>query len=132
MARTDGVTKLLAGDGGDELFGGNSRYAKQRVFGWYDNVPAALRGGVLEPLLERTPLGTLPLASKGRSYVEQAKVPLPDRMQMYNLLLRMGPKQVFTEDFLAQVDEADPLRQQRARRQRAEQDAGLRLALHTG
>lgn len=114
MSRADGVTRILAGDGGDELFGGNSRYAKQRVFGWYDNVPAALRGGVLEPLLERTPLGTLPLASKGRSYVEQAKVPLPDRMQMYNLLLRMGPKQVFTEDFLAQVDEADPLRQQRA------------------
>jgi asparagine synthase (glutamine-hydrolysing) len=26
----------------------------------------------------------------------------------------MGPKQVFTEDFLAQVDEADPLGQQRA------------------
>ncbi|MDL2336219.1 MAG: asparagine synthase C-terminal domain-containing protein [Pseudomonadota bacterium] len=113
MACSDGVTKLLAGDGGDELFGGNSRYAKQRVFGWYDNVPAALRGGLLEPLLERTALGTLPLASKGRSYVEQAKVPLPDRMQMYNLLLRLGVENVFTPDFLARVDPSDPLIQQR-------------------
>lgn len=114
MARDNGVTRLLAGDGGDELFGGNTRYAKQRIFGWYDGVPAALRSGVLEPLLERTPLGTLPLARKGRSYIEQAKVPLPDRMQMYNLLLRLDAAQVFTPDFLAQVDTADPLRQQRA------------------
>ncbi len=120
MAREDGVTKLLAGDGGDELFGGNTRYAKQRVFGFYDSVPQLLRKGLLEPLLERTPLGTLPLARKGRSYVEQAKVPLPDRMQMYNLLLRLGPAQVFTPDFLAQVDQADPLRQQRAVWQQAQ------------
>jgi asparagine synthase (glutamine-hydrolysing) len=114
MAREDGVTRLLAGDGGDELFGGNARYAKQRVFGWYDAVPAALRRSVMEPLLERTALGALPLASKGRSYVEQAKVPLPDRMQQYNLLLRLGLENVFTPDFLAQVDRTDPLRQQQA------------------
>lgn len=120
MARADGVTKLLAGDGGDELFGGNSRYAKQRVFGWYDNVPATLRGGVLEPLLERTPLGALPVASKGRSYVEQAKVPLPDRMQMYNLLMRLDVDTIFTPDFLARVDTTDPLRQQRVVWQQAQ------------
>jgi len=114
MARADGVTRLLAGDGGDELFGGNSRYAKQRVFGWYGHVPAMLRKGLLEPALERTPLGSLPLGSKGKSYVEQAKVPLPDRMQMYNMLLRLGPKQVFCGDFLAQVNQGDPLQQQRA------------------
>ena len=33
----------LAGDGGDELFAGNSRYAKQMVFERYGAVPVALR-----------------------------------------------------------------------------------------
>jgi len=111
-ARADGVQHLLAGDGGDELFGGNSRYAKQRVFGWYSQVPGALRSGLLQPLLEGTRLGGLPGLRKARSYVEQAKVPMPARMQMYNLLLRLGTQQVLTPDFLAQVDTADPLQLQ--------------------
>jgi asparagine synthase (glutamine-hydrolysing) len=111
-ARDDGVGKILAGDGGDELFGGNSRYAKQRVFGWYQHVPSALRDGLLDPLLTRSPLGRLPLLKKGASYVEQARVPMPARLQMYNLLLRLGPAEVLTPQFLAQVSLEAPGRHQ--------------------
>jgi asparagine synthase (glutamine-hydrolysing) len=109
----DGVTRLLAGDGGDELFGGNSRYAKQRVFGWYGRMPAPVRCGLMEPLLQRSPLGRLPLLRKGASYIEQARVPMPDRLQMYNLLLRLGVDDVLTPPLLEQVDVDAPLRQQR-------------------
>ena len=35
-------------------------------------------------------------------------------VQQYNLLLRLGIGDVFTPDFLAQVDTTDPLRQQQA------------------
>jgi asparagine synthase (glutamine-hydrolysing) len=113
MAKMDGVSRLLAGDGGDELFGGNSRYAKQRVFAWYQTIPSPLRAWVVEPLFEKTPVGKLPLLKKGTSYIEQAKVPMPERLQMYNLLLRLGVQDVLTPAFLSQVNVHGPGEHQR-------------------
>ncbi len=128
-AKDDGVGKILAGDGGDELFGGNSRYAKQRVFGWYDLLPSGIRSGLMEPVLAKTAESRIPLLSKASSYVEQAKVPLPDRLQMYNLLLRLGVNDVLTPAFLAQVNIQGPAEQQRGIWQQAQTGSQLNRML---
>ena len=114
MAREDGIGKLLAGDGGDELFGGNSRYVKQRVFALYEGIPGIARLHVIEPMLLQVPgVDKVPLLRKAASYVRQAKMPMPGRMNTYNLLMRIGVETVFTPDFLASVDTAEPEARQR-------------------
>lgn len=110
MAREDGFARILGGDGGDELFGGNERYAKQHVFALYDRVPSMLRKALLEPAVFGLPAGEkLKLVRKARSYIEQASIPMPARMETYNLLSRYGADKVFSAEFLAQGDPAQPL-----------------------
>jgi len=109
QAARDGVRTMLAGDGGDEIFGGNERYAKQMLFEHYGRLPVFLRDQLIEPLAHRIPGGdTLFPVRKLRSYIRQASIPLPERMESYNFIYRQALDEMFEADFLASIDPEIP------------------------
>lgn len=114
FAKEHGVNTLLGGDGGDELFAGNDRYAKQKQFEIYQQVPSVL-STLAKGVFCNTPIGKIPLLSKGASYINQAEIPLPERLETYNFINRFGINDMFTESFLSKVDVTQPVSQQKDR-----------------
>jgi asparagine synthase (glutamine-hydrolysing) len=114
LAKENGIKRLLAGDGGDEIFAGNERYAKQMLFEHYHQLPGFV-ANALETCLNRLPgsLANRTIPFKAKRYIEQAKAGMPDRLQDYNFLHRHDPADIFNGDFLAQVDTLAPLQQLR-------------------
>lgn len=114
FAKSHGINHLLAGDGGDELFAGNQRYVKQKTFELYQKIPDPVRN-IARKVLCKTALSKVPLLSKAASYIDQAQVPLPDRLESYNFINHLGVSDMFNADFLSRVDIFEPVNQQRQR-----------------
>ena len=104
LAADNGVTHLLAGDGGDELFGGNERYVRQNVFEVYGRIPALLRRRLIEPASRLiSPESRIMPLRKLRSYVDQARIPLPERFESWNYVYREASSKMLDPDFAADV-----------------------------
>jgi asparagine synthase (glutamine-hydrolysing) len=102
LGKHRGLHTMLAGDGGDELFAGNERYASDKRFSVYQSIPRWLRKGIVEPFANLLPANNGALSLPGR-YIRRANIPNPRRIFSYSVFLSDPPDSIFEPGFLEQA-----------------------------
>jgi len=127
MARDADVRVMFAGDGGDELYGGNERYITEKMFSIYQRVPRLIRG-VLDQSAEIVP--SFYPWRKARNYIRKANQPAIDRFFAYQLYFREHGAEYLTDDFRASLDHDFPIDVARRHYQRAREMSPLNRLLY--
>jgi len=98
LAQTKGAHLLLAGDGGDEIFGGNQRYAKDQVMETWYAMPAPLKalGRAVGGLAGRSDHHLL---NRVENFFERASLPNPDRFYTDDSFASDHYHELLTPDF---------------------------------
>ena len=110
LAKQNGVDVLIAGDGGDEIFGGNERYLKDAIFGRFYGLPGPIKSIARVVSQGLAPLDTR-LTNRVRNFVRRASLPNPERFYTddsfasdnYAEMLSDGMKAVVSPDDSVEV-----------------------------
>jgi asparagine synthase (glutamine-hydrolysing) len=131
LARDAGLDLLLAGDGGDEIFAGNSRYAEQAAYERRLRLAGVFPRGLIDGATEF--LGGVrgvPVMQKASHYLRRMAMPLPERMLVGEHLAPGEAREIFDAGFLGQVDTGQPAALAREAYDRAAATSFLHRLLH--
>lgn len=130
QARGAGMTCLLAGDGGDEILAGNSRYLEQGTPGRYARLPAPLRAALKLAAFHTPLLRGTGLAQTAQRAIVRAEAPLPERLEAYNFYQPDRLTEVFEPEALRALDLEAPWREMRQAYDSAGSDDTLQRMMH--
>ncbi|WP_321389602.1 asparagine synthetase B family protein [Emcibacter sp.] len=130
MAKESGVSTLLAGDGGDEIFAGNERYVMMKKIEKYALIPGGLRKYFLEPILELPGMQHVPVVSKARSLARRYATPMPERLYSYSFISGVEPLDIFRPECREGLDTELPLELIRQTYHRHEDTQMLQRMMH--
>jgi len=129
LAVEKGRKVMLAGDGGDELFGGNEHYRTDGIYQFYQRIPRALRMGLIDPLVSLIP-ATAPGVGKVRRYVQSSNTPNPDRYSRWMMLQYFPPEKILGADMPFRNGHGDLLAIARSHYQSAKAESELNRLMY--
>ena len=108
LAKEHGVNNLIAGDGGDEIFGGNERYSKDKIFSQYYNLPGSVKnvfnhvGSFAEKFDSR-------FFNRVSNFINRASLPNPERFYLDDSFASDFFEEFLTESYRESIDRQESL-----------------------
>ncbi|WP_444995803.1 asparagine synthetase B family protein [Aliikangiella sp. IMCC44359] len=125
LAKDNGLNTLLGGDGGDEIYGGNERYAKDKIFHKYYSLPGIVKlfGTGIAKLLGPIDIRFF---NRVKNFVNRASLPNPDRFYLDDSFASEFYDELLSDSFKSKVAKDDSLEVIR----NVYQDASAKSELH--